>query len=74
LIDLEQPVIVRVTLNHFANGLYVKSFLNIEIDVCVFLKTTSGNPVFKRIYAETRQFGILPSKCPVKKVFGMKKK
>jgi hypothetical protein len=69
LLELAEPTIIKLILKHFANGVYVKSFLAVNIDICTFFKATSSNPLFKKVYDFVRQFGKVVTRCPFKKVF-----
>jgi Protein of unknown function (DUF1091) len=55
-------------LRHYENGDYVKSFLNTEVEACLNLKLSSGNPLIRNLYEDFRKFGRIPIKCPIKKV------
>jgi Protein of unknown function (DUF1091) len=67
LVDLES-VMVRLSVKHLSNGKYVKSFLNTEIDACLFFTTTKTVQFLRTWYDKMRCFGKLPTRCPVKKV------
>jgi hypothetical protein len=68
LLEMAEPIIIKLILKHFDNGLYVKSFLVVNIDICTFFKATSSNPLFKKVYDFVRQFGKVVKRCPFKKV------
>jgi hypothetical protein len=68
LVELVQPIVVQLKLKHFEKGVYIKSFMNVEIEACNFLKTTSSNPLAMNIYEHVRKFGKIPTRCPIKKV------
>jgi Protein of unknown function (DUF1091) len=67
LIELKRPIFIRFNLKQMMNGAYVKSFLDMDFELCGFYKSTGMIPVFKTVYSYARQFGIIPMKCPIKR-------
>jgi Protein of unknown function (DUF1091) len=67
LIELKQPIVISFKLKQLQNGVYVKSFMNLDFELCGFYKSTGSNPVFKSVYSYARQFGIIPMRCPIKR-------
>jgi dihydroorotate dehydrogenase len=68
LVELVKPIVAQINLKHFANGVYVKSFINIEVEACDFFKTSSSNPLANKFYEYARKFGKIATRCPIKKV------
>jgi hypothetical protein len=68
LVELVKPIVVQLKLKHFANGVYVKSFINLEVEACDFFTTISSNPIANKIYEHVRKFGKIPTRCPIKMV------
>jgi Protein of unknown function (DUF1091) len=66
--DIPPPINFQLNLKHFSNGAYIKSFMNVEIDLCAFLKSTDQNPLFKKIFEFVRSFGKIFDRCPLKQV------
>jgi hypothetical protein len=69
LVELVKPIVVQINLKHLASGVYVKSFIKIDVEACNFFKAPSSNPLAKIIYEHVRKFGKIPTRCPIKKVF-----
>jgi Protein of unknown function (DUF1091) len=67
LVELKQPISIKFKLKQLTNGAYVKSFMDLDFELCGFYKSTGSNPVFKTLYSYAKKFGIIPTKCPVKK-------
>jgi Protein of unknown function (DUF1091) len=68
LVDVPAPIKVLLTLKHFSNGAYVRSFMNIEVEICGFLRTTDQNLVLRKIYEFMRSYGKIPNRCPLRRV------
>jgi Protein of unknown function (DUF1091) len=57
----------EISIKHWANGKYVKSFLHSKFDACQILKTMKSNQLFRFWNDRFRQYGKLPDRCPAKK-------
>jgi hypothetical protein len=68
LAELVRPINVQINLKHFANGVYVKSFMNVKVEACDFFKATSSNLLAMNIYENLRSYGKIATRCPMKKV------
>jgi Protein of unknown function (DUF1091) len=68
IVDVPSPINIVVTVKHFSNGAYVKSFLNVDTELCSFLKTKNQNLVFKQIFDYVRTMGKVGTRCPLKRV------
>jgi hypothetical protein len=66
--DIDAPIFVNISMKQLIKKAYVQSYLNFELEICEFLKTKNANPIFKAIFNYVREFGKIPSRCPVKKV------
>jgi Protein of unknown function (DUF1091) len=66
-VTLEAPIQWSVSIMHKENEVFIRSFLNANIEICSFFRTGSMNPLFQQIYANARQFGKVPSRCPIKR-------
>jgi Protein of unknown function (DUF1091) len=68
MVDFPSPINVGFAIRHFSNGAYVKSFINIEIEFCSFLKTKHQNLVFRNVFDYIRKMGKMGTRCPLKRV------
>jgi Protein of unknown function (DUF1091) len=67
-VDVPAPINIVITIKHFSNGAYVKSFLNVDTELCSFLKNKSQNLVFTNIFDYFRTMGKVGTRCPWKRV------
>jgi hypothetical protein len=70
LVDLQDPVQLQVAVYHLDKGHYIRSpFLNFDVNMCMFSKVVNSvGFLSKSIFDAARPFGVLPNKCPIKKV------
>jgi hypothetical protein len=59
---------VKLVMHQFHESKYIKSFLDFETEICAFFKTAKANPIIKTVFDFMRNFGKIPSRCPIKKV------
>jgi Protein of unknown function (DUF1091) len=69
LVDIDGPVNVRQDLWYKENGKYLRvPLVQMSLNICQNLLATNQNPLFKFFFETVRSFGMLPTKCPIKKV------
>jgi Protein of unknown function (DUF1091) len=67
--NLEGPLILTLDMWYSENGKYLRvPMLKFSLDICQNVMAINPNPMLKFFVETVRSFGILPSKCPIKKV------